>query len=221
MGALARHPHGTVPDESDRSSSQSQGLEGTVPSSGCRIHHHGAGCTTRNSPIRGDGLCFRLMVFVVAPPKKTRDRAIVGDNAIQHQQEADLRLAVLPLLQWLAGAIQSRPQQTFVPASPADTRAASGSRGGASLQELNSKIDALRAELAEVKQLLTAERGEVIKEAYTVEEVAKRTGLSEYTIREEGCNKGRIEGAYKGRDRKWRIPHAALMDLLTNGLPPK
>lgn len=109
----------------------------------------------------------------------------------------------------------------FMPASPADTHSAAGSHDIDPLQELHSKVDALRAELAEVKQLLTAERGEVIKEAYTVEEVARKTGLSEYTIREEGCNKGRIEGAYKGRDRKWRIPHAALTDLLTNGLPPK
>ena len=142
MGGLARHPHGTVPDESDRSSSQSQGLRRTVPSSGCRIHHHGAGCTTRNSPTRGDGLCFRLMVFVVAP-EKSRDRAIVGDNSIQHQQAADLRLAVLPLLQWLAGAIQGRPQTTFVPATPVVTQAARDLLGAAPLEELHSKIDAL------------------------------------------------------------------------------
>jgi excisionase family DNA binding protein len=153
------------------------------------------------------------MVFVVALPEKSRDRAIVGGKPIQYQQAADLSHAVLPLLQWLAGA--------FVPASLTDTHAATGSHDIDPLQELHSKIDALRAELAEVKQLLTAERGEVVKEAYTVEEVAERTGLSEYTIREEGCNKGRIEGAFKGRDRKWRIPHATLMDLLTNGLPPK
>lgn len=154
-------------------------------------------------------------------PEKTRERAIVGGQPIQHQQATDLSHVVLPLLHWLAGAIQGRPQTTFVPASPVVTQAAKDSLGTAPIQELHSKIDALRAELAEVKQLLTAERGEVIKEAYTVEEVAKKTGLSEYTIREEGCNKGRIEGAYKGRDRKWRIPHAALTDLLTNGLPPK
>ncbi len=94
------------------------------------------------------------------------------------------------------------------------------SLGAAPIQELHAKIDALRAELAEVKQLLTAERGEVVKEAYTVEEVAKKTDLACYTIR-QACNTKRIKGAHKGRDRAWRIPHAALTDLLTNGLPPK
>jgi hypothetical protein len=121
--------------------------------------------------------------------------------------------AVLTLVQGLVQVICPSPaSKTLISEAGAD---------GTLFQELHSKIDALRAELAEVKQLLTAERGEVIKEAYTVEEVAQKTGLSEYTIREEGCNKRRIQGAYKGRDRKWRIPHAALTDLLTNGLPPK
>ncbi len=57
------------------------------------------------------------------------------------------------------------------------------------------------------KQLLIAERGEVVKEAYTVEEVAKRTDLARYKIR-QACNTKRIIGAYKGQDRAWRIPYA-------------
>ena len=126
-------------------------------------------------------------------PEKPRERAIVGDTPMQHQQAADLSHAVLLLLQWLAGAIQGRPQTTFVPTSPIVTQAATDSLGTAPLQELHSKIDALQAELAEVKQLLTAERGEVIKEAYTVEEVAKRTDLAPYTIR-QACNTKRIKG---------------------------
>ncbi len=46
--------------------------------------------------IRGDGLCFRLMAFFVAP-KKSRERDIVGDTPIQHQQAADLMSASMSL----------------------------------------------------------------------------------------------------------------------------
>ena len=153
-------------------------------------------------------------------PEKSRERDLVGGQPIQHQQAADLSHAVLPLLQWLTGAIQGRPQTTFVPTSSVVTQAATDSLGTAPLQELHSKIDALRAELAEVKQLLTAERGEVIKEAYTVEEVAKKTDFARYTIR-QACNTKRIKGAYKGQDQAWRIPHATLIEIINDGLPPE
>ena len=65
-----------------------------------------------------------------------------------------------------------------------------------------------------------AVRGEVVKEAYTVEEVAKKTKLSKFTIR-QACNKGRIKEAYKGKDGAWRITHASLLEILNYGLPPE
>ena len=37
------------------------------------------------------------------------------------------------------------------------------------------------------------------KEACTVEEVAEKTKYKPFTVR-QACNKGRIKGAYKGRD---------------------
>jgi hypothetical protein len=78
----------------------------------------------------------------------------------------------------------------------------------------------IKTELAQIKELLTAQKGEVVKEAYTVEEVAKKTSYKPFTIR-QACNKRRIKGAYKGKDHAWRIPHDSLLDLLTNGLPPE
>jgi len=41
-----------------------------------------------------------------------------------------------------------------------------------------------------------------------------------FTIR-QACNKPRIAGAYRARDNAWRIPHAALIEIMTNGLPPE
>lgn len=87
------------------------------------------------------------------------------------------------------------------------------------LDELESGISDLRTELAEIKELLVAERGEIMKESYTVEEVAKKTKLASYTIR-QACNTGRIQGAYKARDRAWRIPHSTLLTIQNEGLPP-
>ena len=87
------------------------------------------------------------------------------------------------------------------------------------LDELESGISDLRTELAEIKELLVAERGEIVKESYTVEEVAKKTKLAPYTIR-QACNKGRIQGAYKGQDRAWRIPQSVLLTIQNDGLPP-
>jgi hypothetical protein len=90
----------------------------------------------------------------------------------------------------------------------------------ATIKSLKADMTDVKTELAQIKELLTAARGEVVKEAYTVEEVAKKTKFKPYTIR-QACNKGRMQGAYKGRDHAWRIPHASLLDLLTNGLPPE
>ena len=86
------------------------------------------------------------------------------------------------------------------------------------LQEVKADVRQIKIEMAEIKQLLTAERDEVIKEAYTVREVAERTKYKPFTIR-QACNKGRIAGAYKGKDHAWRVPNVSLRDILTNGLP--
>jgi hypothetical protein len=88
------------------------------------------------------------------------------------------------------------------------------------IKSVKSDMTEIKTELAQIKELLTAQKGEVVKEAYTVEEVAEKTKYKPFTLR-QACNKGRIKGAYKGRDHAWRIPHASLLDLLTNGLPPE
>jgi hypothetical protein len=82
--------------------------------------------------------------------------------------------------------------------------------------KLEGKLSNIEAELAELKSLVIAEKGEVVKEAYTVKEVATKTGLSPYTVR--GACKHRIKGAYKARDESWRIPHESLVDIRNNGL---
>ena len=95
-----------------------------------------------------------------------------------------------------------------------------GNEDRAAIKSLKTDMTEIKTELAQIKELLTAQKGEVVKEAYTVEEVAKKTGYKPFTIR-QACNKERIKGAYKARDHAWRIPHASLLDLLTNGLPPE
>ena len=108
---------------------------------------------------------------------------------------------------------QRRPSgAALVPGLSGDDRAAT--------KGLKADITDIKTELAQIKELLTAQKGEVVKEVYTVEEVAKKTGYKPFTIR-QACNKGRIKGAYKGRDHAWRIPHGSLHDLLTNGLAPE
>ena len=76
------------------------------------------------------------------------------------------------------------------------------------LKDLKGDLSQVKADLAQIKELLSADRGEVVKEAYTVEEAATRTKYKPFTLR-QACNKGRIKGAYKGRDHAWRIPHAS------------
>ena len=83
--------------------------------------------------------------------------------------------------------------------------------------KLEGKLSNIKAELAELKSLITAEKGEVVKEAYTVKEVATKTGFKDGTIR-QACNKERIKEAYKARDGSWRIPHESLVDIRNNGL---
>jgi hypothetical protein len=86
------------------------------------------------------------------------------------------------------------------------------------LEDLKGDLAQVKADLARIKELLTAQKGEVVKEAYSVEEVAEKTKYKPFTIR-QACNKGRIKGAYKGRDGAWRVPHGSLLDIINNGLP--
>jgi excisionase family DNA binding protein len=82
--------------------------------------------------------------------------------------------------------------------------------------------DAMCQQLGELRELIVQEKGEIVKEFYSTREVAKRTGLAEYTIR-QACNTGRIdaEKAGNGKGSEWRIPHATLQQLLQSGLPSK
>ena len=88
------------------------------------------------------------------------------------------------------------------------------------LRNVESDIAEMKAELVQIKELLSADRGEVVKEVYTVDEAAEKTKYQPFTIR-QACNKGRIKEAYKGRDHAWRIPRASLLDIVSNGLPPE
>lgn len=90
----------------------------------------------------------------------------------------------------------------------------------AAIKGLKADMTEIKVELAQIKELLTAQKGEVVKETYTVEEVASKTGYKPFTIR-QACNKGRIQGAYKGRDNAWRIPRDSLLDILKSGLSPE
>jgi hypothetical protein len=127
-------------------------------------------------------------------------------------------------LERIAAALESVIPLGLAPAQRRPSGAALvpglNSQDRAILGELKADIAQVKVEVAEIKQLLTAERGEVVKETYTVEEVAKKAGYKPFTIR-QACNKGRIEGAYKGRDHAWRIPRNSLLDILTNGLAPE
>ena len=129
---------------------------------------------------------------------------------------------LLGYLERIAFAVES----WIPPITPSHRRASSGealvpglvNEDRAAIKRLSTDMTDIKTELAQIKELLTAQKGEVVKEAYTVEEVAKKTGYKPFTIR-QACNKERIKGAYKGRDRAWRIPHASLLDILTNGIP--
>ena len=124
----------------------------------------------------------------------------------------------------IAAALESRIPLDPAPAQrrPSGTALVPGlgNEDRAAIKSLKADMTEIKTELAQIKELLTAQKGEIVKEAYTVEEVAKKTNYKPFTIR-QACNKGRIKGAYKGRDHAWRIPHASLLDFLTNGLPPE
>ena len=59
------------------------------------------------------------------------------------------------------------------------------------------------------------------KSRYTVNEAARLTGLSKWTIREE-CNHGRVKAQRHGGPTKWewRIPHQEVVRLMNDGTKP-
>jgi hypothetical protein len=127
---------------------------------------------------------------------------------------------VLGYLERITVALESWSPPRTRPGSGAAIVPGLGNEDRAAIKSLKADITEIKTELAQIKELLTAQKGEIVKEAYTVEEVAKKANYRPFTIR-QACNKGRIKGAYKGKDHAWRIPHASLLDLLTNGLPPE
>ena len=81
------------------------------------------------------------------------------------------------------------------------------------LKALHERLDRLEQNLAMSRE----------KEAYTVDEAAKRLNRRPWTVR-QWCNKGEVAGAYKvrgkGRTGEWRIPHDALVRVQNEGAAP-
>jgi hypothetical protein len=158
------------------------------------------------------------MVFLVASKEKIRQNLGIGDEPSPTVQPLDIAAilgqSILPFLKSCVTLLEGRPSSCPTPAATpvADSVVAAN--------QIRSELAAIRAEVAEIKTLLTVERGEVVKEAYTVAEVAGKTKLTPWTIR-QACNKQRVKGAYKGRDRGWRISHTALVEIIKDGLPPE
>jgi hypothetical protein len=147
-------------------------------------------------------------------------RAIALDHSSQLQVPQH---ALLDYLSRIAVALESTIPLNLAPVQKprvSGTAIVPGlsSEDRTTLKDLKGDFTQVKTELAQIKEILSAERGEVVKEAYTVEEVAGKTKYKPFTIR-QACNKRRIKEAYKGRDHAWRIPHASLLDILSNGLP--
>lgn len=216
-GALAPPSSRHGVRESERSSSNRQVGRSRPEIGAMSIHSLESGCTIRN-PLRFvSGLCIRLMVFLVAPNAKTRQNLGIGDERSPTVQPLDIAAilgqSILPFLKSCVTLLEGRPSSSMPTATPVAGPIIAA-------DQIHSELAAIRAEVAEIKTLLTVERGEVVKEAYTVAEVAGKTKLTPWTIR-QACNKQRVKGAYKGRDRGWRIPHAALVEIIKDGLPPE
>jgi excisionase family DNA binding protein len=80
------------------------------------------------------------------------------------------------------------------------------------------RLAALTSAVARIeKQLKASQTTAPEKYAYTVEEAAELTELSEWTIR-DACRNKRIT-AEKGPDGKWRIPRDVLVKIQNEGLP--
>ena len=91
----------------------------------------------------------------------------------------------------------------------------------ATTNELLQRVAQQQQDIIErLDRLEKAHCREVVKEAYTTDEAAKRLGRSEWTVR-QWCNKNQVAGAYKirgkGRTGEWRLPHAAVIQLQAEG----
>jgi hypothetical protein len=140
-----------------------------------------------------------------------------------NQQQVPQQPTLLAYLDRIAVALENAIPLDTAPVRrprPSGTAVVPGlsSEDRTTLNDLKGDLAQVKAELAQIKEMLTAQKGEVVKEAYTVEEVAERTKYKPFTVR-QACNKGRVKGAYKGRDGAWRIPRASLLDIVNNGLP--
>lgn len=87
------------------------------------------------------------------------------------------------------------------------------------VQQLAQRLEAIEAALGELqRQSATAASA---KEYYTTDEVAKILGKRRYTVR-EWCRLGRVVGEKaqfgRGVDNEWRISHAELKRIQSDGL---
>jgi hypothetical protein len=82
---------------------------------------------------------------------------------------------------------------------------------------LDENFAQIRADLA----LLTQQR--TVKEAYTVEEAAKKLGKAAFTVR-EWCRQERVHAEKRacgrGQSQEWKITHAELLRIQNEGLLP-
>src|SRR5579871_1210338 len=112
-----------------------------------------------------------------------------------------------------AAADSSTLAPSFTGLTNGDTAAAMLNRMMHFLEQLPERLDRIEQSLA----------NSVEKETYRTDEVAKRLGRSEWTVR-DWCNKGRVLGAKKvhgrGRQGEWRIPHEELVRLQNEGPSP-
>jgi hypothetical protein len=84
----------------------------------------------------------------------------------------------------------------------------------------------LRDRFERIERMLNEllQQRQVAKEWYTVEEIARLLEKSAYTVREEWCNRGRINARKSfnraGRSNEWVIAHAELLRYQREGLLP-
>ncbi len=95
-------------------------------------------------------------------------------------------------------------------------------------QLLRDELTQIKARLVGVESLLSAIlekviQGNVVKEYYTTQDVARILSKRPYTVR-EWCRLGRVRGekSHSGRgvDEEWRISHEELMRIQNEGLLP-
>jgi len=82
------------------------------------------------------------------------------------------------------------------------------------MQMVEKRMDKLDGR---IERIAVGESTTATKEFYTIKEVVDLTPYAEWTIR-DACNTGRIDGAEKGDDGKWRVSHEGLhLKGLTQG----